>query len=81
MAQVMDVVRFKIIKSKGHINKQVHWKFYVHEFLVYWLRALQATQAARVQFLVKDNCLFLQSYNRERMPKVALGEGGEDPVV
>jgi hypothetical protein len=33
MAQVMDVALIKIIKSKRHIKKQVHWYFYVHEFL------------------------------------------------
>ena len=62
-ALVMDIARFKIMKSKGHIKKQVLWGFYVHEFLVYWLWSLQATQAARVRFLARDNCLFLQSYN------------------
>ena len=67
----MDIARFKIIKSKGRIKKQVHWSFNVHEFLVYWLR--------QVQFLAKDNCLFLQSYYRERTHKVALGEGGKTP--
>ncbi len=24
--------RIKIIKSKSHVNKQVHWSFFVHEF-------------------------------------------------
>ena len=75
---VMDIARFKIIKSKGHIKNR-----YISNFLYmsFWLRSLHCKQAARVRFPAIDNCLFLQSYNRERIPKVALGEAGRPRSV
>ena len=29
----MDIARYKILKSKRHIKKQVHWWFYVQEYV------------------------------------------------
>jgi hypothetical protein len=33
MTLVMDIARYKILKSKRHIKKQVHWWFYVQEYV------------------------------------------------